>query len=184
MKLTIQLRQKIEAEILKHRFDKPTAELLKIEHQLALDVYEHVYDAATLKKMAALPDGFFLKTDILRCSFGGMRQFLMLKSAMPVSYNTDSYNFVALAGDHELSERASKFFAQKSAIDSERKSAAIDIRGVLSKATTIGALIKMWPEAKSIIEKVVAAVPKPTPVAIRMPELNARLGLPPKGAVK
>ena len=63
------------------------------------------------------------------------------------------------------------------ALDEERATLSAQVRGALSKFTTVKRLLDAWPEAKELLPDRLPEA-KPALPAIRTEDLNALIGLP------
>lgn len=190
MKLTKQLKEKIAEAILDHRF-KADQQKLKAEHyDLAVAIYNEKYGKADRDLMATLPEGWLPVSESFYAGLaGGYDQFTLPQKCRFRSVDgLGRYGrpLIALDAEHKVSKRHAELESQEKELQAAIKSASLDVWAILDSATTVDKLRDRWPEALKIIDPIIDALPKPSTnlPAIPMPDLNARLKLPPKGVRK
>lgn len=184
MKLTKDLKDKITAAILDHRFAAERKKLKEDREALAVAVYSAKYSKADRDLMAKLPAGWLMMRSNFFADINGNFTQLDLPSPFPFGYGHRSNGacLIVIGPGDKLSERYEAVAERRALMDDAAKEAKIDIEGIIDSVTTVAKLRDRWPEAVKIIDAVVDKLPKPaaTLPATPMPELNQRLCLPPK----
>lgn len=190
MKLTKQLKEKIAEDILNHRFKADEQKLKAERHALAVAIYNERYNKADRDLMATLEDGWLPESDDFRARIGGNFDVFILPEKKRFRYRDGQHRFgpvlVAIDEDHKLSKRYDELTGREGDAKKARKASEVDVWAILNSVSTVDKLRDRWPEAIKIIDPIIATVPKSTAnlPAIPMPELNARLKLPPKSSNK
>jgi len=187
MKLTKEIKAKIAESILDHRF-KPEEQKLKAElGTLAVALYNERYSKTDRDLMAKLPVGWLPECAEFRARLGGSYDEFKLPEKLKFRHNDVSHRYghplIVLEADHKLSILFANITNRERQVKESRKAAEVDVWAILNSVGTVDKLRDRWPEALKIIDPIIAAIPKPANLpAIPMPELNARLKLPPKTA--
>ncbi len=82
-----------------------------------------------------------------------------------------------ITADNPLAQQFYALEAEEKALNDERATLSAQVRGALSKFTSVKRLLDAWPEAKELLPDRLPEA-KPTLPAVRTEELNALIGLP------
>ena len=186
-KITSTMRQTITRKLLSHRFDAEDKATRKREHELAMRVYRLRYDAATRKRMDAMPDGW-LATES-RCLVDmpgpGRSDKLYFIEPMRVQF-VDQGRYVDLgkvktATVQALAVDIAHHLDAKESLARAKRALSEKTDSTLRGFATIERLVKAWPEVKPFIDQLGYDVAKKSLPAVIPTGLNADLGLPVAG---
>lgn len=188
MRLTNAQRQRIINRI----FDgnSPVEKALETARQAyrkaCLNVYFHVFDAATRRKMKRLPKGWLPQFRDVQyqgelIQVAGVTYKLDLPKAgnypVPHSFFNGGYFGNFSAGD-EIGEAVADADRNRRKSENAVDDAKRDARSILDSCTTDRALIQAWPEIEDIV-RVVCADPKSNvPAKIDTAKINKMIGVP------
>jgi hypothetical protein len=196
IRLTNEIREEITTAMLRHRFSTELSALVADRAEFALAVYSDLYKPADRKRIADLPDGW-LPTDTAikyhagtsyeTTPFNG-RFYGSLNSSLPVTKDAAKSVSMPFASKHhrtcvatyeathKLAIRHAELQARFKDISDRHGTAESQVKAALSRASTTGRLIELWPEVAPFCKSYEAAAPAlPT---IRTAALNAMLDLP------
>lgn len=190
-RLTTAIREKIVADLLRHRFEKAVAEHRDDMAALANAVYDDLYSEADRVLLDSMPEDWMPETGSLGVTFAGSYTHVhfggYLKGEMAAISSFEAvYRRVASKHNsgcvktyearHKLAIRAEKLSAQREGLKekiSEAKRAAIS---ALASVTTVKRLIEGWPEIAPFAAKYEGE--KPALPALPTNILNDILDLP------
>lgn len=197
-KLTNNSREALINAVLRHRFETEVKELIAAKRDFAETVYNDVYTKAAREKMAALPDGWLPTSQSISIQFGdgsryesmnfGGGVYGILSRISSSAKPTDDRVFKTVisrhahgcakvyAPDHKLSVRYSALKDREGDLKARVNAAESQAKAAINSVTTVGALVKSWPEIEPFTRKltgVVARLP-----AIPISELNKTFKLP------
>ena len=185
MRLTIAMRDSIRRALTSKQFDGIKKGLEKQEHEVALAVYNHVFDAATRKKMDALPAGWLPKISgmLVRIPSGGTDR-IYLGQDLPIPFEKyQNYNLPMLldAKDSKsrIAKRVIRLFDKKAQLRQDEKDLTREVRVALSSFNTDKQVLDKWPEIAEQVKAVCGTGVMTTVLAPRLCELNKKLGLIP-----
>lgn len=192
-RITKEIRDKIVAALIKHRFEARLMTIIKERAALAKAVYDDLYPMTIREKIAALPDGWIPTNEKMHVYFGTAYTsvyasgFIYGELNKVASVNRSDANFRLLAKHEDGCVK--KYEATHAlAIEHERLAGAVsDIKNEISEATraaetailksaTIKRLIEAWPEIEPFARQF--NTEKPQLPALQTDALNAMLGLP------
>lgn len=198
-RLTTTIREEIRDELLRHRFAKDFIAIEDAVRDLALAVYEEVYDAETRAAMEALPEGWLARSETIDVRFGGnwvrlsfagsfRRYEWMFRLPDPrpavsklVLAQHQKGDITVLAHDHPLTVRFEDVDRAADKLRVAVHTAERKITAALCAVSSVEKLIATWPEvepfAKGYIESK-GKDGKPKLPAIPVEALNAALDLP------
>lgn len=107
-------------------------------------------------------------------SFGGCRDSEDYSGEQRIRPN----GWLLLAADHPLTVEWERLRGVKHDIDSQADSVEANVRGMLSKFTTVKKLLEVWPEARELLPSDKGAAPSINLPAVQVSSLNALIGLP------
>lgn len=191
-KLTVAMRESIAREMIKHRFCKEAAKLVKERAALARAVYDDLYKAKDRKLIESLPKGWLPESSSIRVRFA--------ESYEEIEFSGHNYNFKAYLlkpepvllplawkhrnscvasydAGHRLSIRHAELTAKTNELFKRIYEAEAQIDGALDSVTTTGKLREVWPEAAPFVAKYEKPASPKLP-AIPVASLNAMLNLP------
>ncbi len=198
VKLTKYMREAIVKSLMKHRFNKDVMELIEAQENLAADVYEDHYPKGIRQKMDALPDGWLVKNDHLSVQFGGSLGYTRLPfngchqiinrlsmvsdhGMSPVKrrilWKDNNCCAVQYPVDHPLTERFEKLSNARADLHDEISKAWAAAASAVERSTTLGALLKQWPEIEPFTKKYQAERMQQA-VVVQRDHLNGLLNLP------
>lgn len=195
-KLTISSRDILTIAVLRHRFEAEVNELVAAKRDFAETVYNDVYSKSAREKMSSLPDGWLPTSQSISAQFGdGSRYDTMNFSggvygllSKVLTKQSDDRVFKLVTSrhchgcakvyptDHKLSVRYTALKAREDDLKSRIKAAESQAKVALHNVTTVGALIKAWPEIEPFTRKLSGVVAKLP--AIPTSELNKTFKLP------
>jgi len=201
VRLTVSMRSGIARALIEHRFHDDVERLIARRRELANAIFDHIVPAADQKRLAALPAGWVPERDDVKVQFGeasrdvteydlnGAGLYGALSRAYKGSVSTNHpsihrrvphklYNCVMAVIDmteqlwevHETLKDDTKTLVKQ--IEDAEKQAAASLEAV----STVGALIKQWPEVEPFAAKY--AVVTPNLPALPAERLNALFDLP------
>lgn len=183
VRLNTNYRQAIRAHLIGDRFEKERQELQERLHDLAINVYNDVFDEATVRRMQRLPEGWLPTVRNVAVEFGGDYNRLSFPDkvykrmpASRVEYG-DCICLRKYPGSHEFSQEHTDIRNRRQAIKEEERQLIAEIDGVLYSVHTDKKLIEVWPEIKTVVEAACSpqgGVQLPAP---RINHLNNVLGL-------
>lgn len=167
--------------LISHKFDKLQDKLLDRELKLGQVVYNELYTAKCQHVMASFPDGFFPVQSTVRVRFGGADA-----DRFTADWNDDrriahmhQYGTVDYAANHLLGEKFRQLKADQQKLDAEKKDATRKIYATLKPITTVGALLKQWPDIAPFLDRVVPREKKASQLpVVPIKTLNKLLDLP------
>lgn len=160
-RLTTAIREKIVADLLRHRFEKDVADYRDDMIALAKAVYDDLYSEADLVLLDSMPEGWMpvwssmgvrFSDSYTRLYFGG---YLTGDMASIASYEEVHRPFASkhcggcvksYEARHKLAIRAEKLSARKDGIKEKITEAKRAANSALSAVTTVKRLIESWPE--------------------------------------
>lgn len=173
------VRDQIVNALLNHAFSAREADLKNTEAELAKLVYDDVYPPALRRTMAALPAGFLPEQNCLSLEFDGEYTRLSWGDESQnrrVSHDHSGYR--AVAKQYPPKDSLSRCFfdlqAKQALLAKDMKAAKAKAYGVLKSCSTVGALLKRWPE----VEPFVPGDHTPNLPAVPVKQLNKTFGLP------
>ena len=108
----------------------------------------------------------------MRVNIAGANVHVSLNDSKPARCRSH-----VITADNPLAQQFYDLEAEEKALDDERATLSAQVRGALSKFTTVKRLLDAWPEAKELLPDRLPEA-KPTLPAVRTEELNALIGLP------
>jgi hypothetical protein len=195
VRLTNEIRDEIKAAVLRHRFGKELAGLVKDRAKFARAVYDNVFSTADRKRMNDLPDGWLPSTGSV--AFKAATTYVdlnlsgrfsgELNSSLPptkgddrvwLSIPTNRKNgcLVTYEADHLLAIRWAELEAAFRDIEARHREAKSQLSAALAKASTMARLIELWPEMAPFCKPYEAVAPSLP--SIPTSRLNALLDLP------
>ena len=153
------------------------------EKRLALgnQLAELVYTPSETKLMGKLPLAFFHRQRRIQVRLGGAVR-LYPTYERPVSYahatNYSACTVLDLNARHPLAEQAELLHSEAEALSKEEDALSSKIHAIVSTATTVEALQKLWPDAATLLEKYKTVSERG--VLCIPSELNKQLNLPAK----
>lgn len=186
---------------LTHRFSKEIAALVTAQSAFADRVYNDVYSKPDRDKMNALPKGWLVEATSMNVRIGGSSWISLdfdgkrLPSALrlcqdgvtagtaitrPVKAVHNGRIAAVYEATHALAIRYEKLQQEKSSLESQVEEARSKLRSVLRSFTTVGGLLKAWPELAPFVAAPVATNAPNTLPAIPLAQLNELLNLPVK----
>jgi len=183
VRLTNFIREQILAAVLKHAFEAREKDLKERKQAFAKEIYNDIYPPKVRAAMAALPEGFLPTSDYLKVSFeGGSYTRVDFGESLPIA-NDHMYSAAKVyPPEHPFTARFIALDREEKDLKREKDEAKNNAKAVLESVTTVKKLIDVWPEIETFARPY-AAESTSRAVALPVRELNARLGLPPAGAV-
>lgn len=200
-RLTNDIRDSIERDLIRHRFQPEIDAIEDRLQNLGAEVYDAAYDADTQAKMQALPDGWLFQDDDFEVVFAGQRVRIHFNGYM---YRGEKFGglidnrpkvirrvlekhrsgvIAKFAADHPLSQAFETINMDRERLKETIQVAKRQTRAALNAVSTVEALIKAWPEVKPFAELWIEEKDsRPKLPAIPVENLNAALGLPVEGA--
>ena len=176
MRLTNDLRDRIERSVLKHVFDGREEELRKKRVKNGVAIYDAVI-APHLKALKSLPvdwvsadtdNDFSVKTD--------HQQYL---GNLPLDIpRLQPAGIVVLVKDNPLTVECMQLLAEKEALQKERRARGGEVYAILKGVTTMDKLLELWPELVTILPADLTSKSL-LPMSIDVEKLNQELGLEP-----
>lgn len=200
-RLTNALRESLRDDILRHRFQKETDDLLDRRAKFAEKVYNDIFPKKTREKMKALPEGWLPTRSSIKATFGTDYVILYFNGTTssfsqklrygsdrdyvyrPVLASKDSNVAKAYEANSELADEYTDVYRETEDLVEKISRASSGVMAVLNSVTTLGALVKGWPEIEQFTRKYVITNPS-TALALPTQELNVMLGLPPEENIK
>lgn len=199
IRLTTADRESIAKGMLKHRFAKDAARLVKDRAAFALAVYEDIYKPKDRAAMEALPKGWLPEKDHIAVKFAD--KFTQLPFSGCVSLGYDYRDLASVEAinrrvigkhanacaavyeaTHKLAIRYELLSQRRSAFKQELREAETQITAALGSVTTTNRLLELWPEASPFVASLGVKAATALP-ALPTDKLNAMLGLPVRGAL-
>jgi hypothetical protein len=213
-RLNQQARDLIRHELIRHRFDAGRKALQKEESELAVRVYEMTYTQEQRDWMAAAPEGALVMDDHIVVALNGQYNSFYFPIVEEEKGNPDSRDWRGAVYEHrpvfvnrtynrslmlsavpspqnkgpklELAQAIEDYRNRQAAFSKEVREANAKVAHALSQFRTYKALLKEWPEAESVIKKVMTRLGatemdagRTLPV-VQLSELNTLLDLPPE----
>lgn len=196
VRLTNEIREEITTAMLRHRFGAELEKLVADRAAFALAVYNDLYKPADRKRIADMPADWLPTSSTIKYRAGNSyestpfngRFYGSLNSAMPATKEAVKDTYLPFAskhcrscvasydGDHKLAIRYLDLETRFKDISERHGIAERQIKAAISRASTIGRLVEMWPEAAPFCKPYEAAAPSLP--AIQTSALNALLDLP------
>lgn len=196
-RLTNDLREKIAADILRHRFNEQVDELIADRAALAEAIYNDIYRKSDREKMEALPKGWLPEEVNIGVQFGasgsryenidfnghiyGKLGALRTKRddervTRRVLHKHRTGCAKVYEETHKLAVRHQDIDARWSAMKAEYDAASRQTMAALASVSTIKRLLEAWPEVAPFALKYEDA-PRQLP-SVPTDKLNEMLGLP------
>lgn len=105
-------------------------------------------------------------------NIAGAKVYISFGDSVPSRYRNH-----VITADNPLAQQFYDLEAEEKAIDEAKSSLRAQLKGTLSKFTTVKRLLDAWPEVKELLPDRLPEA-KPTLPAVRTEELNALIGLP------
>lgn len=197
-RLTHDIREKIATAALRHRFHEEIETLAADRAALANDVYNDVYRKVDREKIEALPAGWLPTVRHAAAKFGeagssytqlqfdggfyGKIQSLRARTGDSARqerrclYKHQNGCWKIYEANHKLAVRHAALADREAALLVSIRTAERQIEASLNSVSTVGALVKAWPEIEPFVRPL-------SPVASRLPtlptaSLNEMLKLP------
>lgn len=180
-RLTNVLRDAICARVLDHRFKSLLEEQQEREHLLGAMVYRDVYPEHVRSLVQQLPPEYLPTRDNVKAVFGETFAQVDFQSNWRVPLSHDGYNVVVkrYEAEHPLSVHFHTLKAERERLSEEMRAARRGVMSVLGSVATVSRLLKVWPEVAPFLGSLPAAnPPRPTALALPLPQLNELLNLP------
>ena len=155
-KLTNLMRDGIHQALMKRAYVERKEDLQERERVLAAALYEHVYEAETQAKMAALPDSFFCQSGVVGAEFNGKFGRLSMRDYKPISYLHSRSHTPCLAqfdGDHRLTHGYQQWKKESDQLDEDIRKLEAEARAILNSCTTVKRLCEIWPEVCPLLKE-------------------------------
>lgn len=196
IRLTNEIREEITTAMLRHRFSTELSALVADRADFALAVYNDLYKTADRKRIADLPGGwlptdsgikYLCGTSFETTPFNG-RFYGSLNSSLPETKDASKSICMPFASKHhrtcvatyeathKLAIRHAELQNRFKDISDRHSTAASQVKSALSRASTTGRLIELWPEVEPFCKGYEAAAPSLP--SIQTSKLNALLDLP------
>lgn len=197
-RLTHDIRENIATAALRHRFIKEIEALAADRAALASDVYNDVYRKADREKIEALPAGWLPTVRYAAAKFGeagcaytqlqfdgsfyGKIQSLRIRNGTAdrqdrrCLYKHQNGCWKVYEANHKLAVRHGTLSDREASLLASIRTAERQIEASLNSVSTVGALVKAWPEIEPFVKSL-------CPVTSRLPtlptaSLNEMLKLP------
>lgn len=175
VRLTNDMRSSIKSKAMKHRFGESDAEILQEEYNLAIKLYDIVYDKDVMKIIRQVPEGWLVQRSNFVFNAGGYRVDLKTEKSQPVKNEYwVTHNIVGL----DLIEEVKKFSERREDYKDVKKSSESKLDAILNSVTTVGSLEKIWPEGKPFYKNLNVEYKSCGVPAIKIEELNSTFNLP------
>ena len=183
VRLTPAMKDSILRNLIHRRFQKQKDELDERSRELADGIYKTVYTKSQIDKMNDLPKGWLEEKDYIEVTIGG--EFCRFTFPLAKNGNPEKRRFLAkdCSGACDVFEASSPVGRWRREIESDYKtykSKRDEAKALACAApapyTTVGALLKAWPEVEEFVN-VGKQVQLPT---IPIKKLNSLFDLPPK----
>lgn len=192
------LREGIATRILAHRFGAEVESLSAEYAALAAAFYEDINPKAQREKMRRLPPGWLPESGCISVQAGAQYRSLFFSGRVRNAelraliagkelVNAPARRFLnrhqssihKYAATHPLAIALDKLENKEKSLAEQVRTAKTQLRTTLLRATTVEALVKLWPEVAPFVARTAAgtASPKTLP-ALPLQELNARFNLP------
>jgi putative DNA base modification enzyme with NMAD domain len=167
------IRHHVICRIVEDKFKPLQKALDERGKDVALAVYNAMYNEEQQKLMASLPSGWLCTRTRIEVSVDGERHCYYLAKDKPSPDNHRDYRTTRRTPVGALIH---KYETEKEAFE-ERKDEALRLaRAALASHRTVEALVKAWPEVEPYLPK--GSEPMTTALAVPVKQLNALLGLP------
>lgn len=180
IRLTRAMRRDIKQRVLEHRFNGPEQLLKTRQRKLGEVVYNDLYDAATRRAMAALPEGFLPTATKIEVNVDGDDIDVEWGESRPVAA-IHAYNYAANAPryekSHPLSANLRELERESAALEDLRRKVAKEVSAVLNSASTLNKLLTTWPEVEPFTRHLQNLGPTGNVPAPLLATLNRELGL-------
>ncbi len=182
VRLNEKIRRKILHRLLDHAFGGERGTIAALEERLGQSVYADLYDAETLARMEALPEGFFERRCHVFVAFGGQRDSVPVSG--PVAHCHSGFDPArSYAASDPRSRLHADIYRRKGELKEREDKARREAMAALGSASTLRQLIEAWPEVAEFAGDVVAPEPATKAIAVSVAVLNKQLRLG-KGARK
>ena len=196
----------IKIALIKHRFSADVDALIRDQKAFAAELFDDIFPAEIQKRMEALPKGWLPVRGDIDVQFGEFSKNLheynlsgvsgiineISRAALPpihdrfpvinrrVPHNSLSGVLKVYALDHPFSHRHEDFADRRAKLKAAIAEAEKQAHAAIFSVTTVGALVKNWPEVEPFVSKYLET-PTTLP-ALPTARLNALLDLPVEGA--
>jgi hypothetical protein len=175
VKLTKEIRLKIQNRLIEHAFSEQVKEWHKQEAELGDKIYRDLYPEGLRRKIAALPEGIVATTNYLQVAFGGQVDRVGLSKDRRIGANHIRGTVLNYSTSHEFSKTHLDLEAAAESLRNRKDRARSEIRAVLASVRTLKQLLEVWPEAKPFVQDLEVA--EQVSLSVPIKELNAQLGL-------
>jgi len=176
VRLTQDMRALIAQKAVNESFRKQTETHAKMENAIGIECYKTVFDEATRRAVAKIPEKWLQEDACLRFNCGGFDLRLTVEKAPRVpSTGYGCRSLGSITGD--LADRAQAHAQAGETLKRNKADAQRALLVMLGSVSTIGQLEKTWPEGKPFYEKYLEARPGSNLPAIQVAEINAMLGI-------
>lgn len=195
-KLSSYIKEQIAKDLLRHKFRAEVKALLKKQAEFAEELYRHFFPEDVEQKMRDLPKGWLRYDNYFYLKFGnsGYHSFsVYFNGESSIGKHTRKiisdqkhkdaptkpfpHSFDAnIPLGHELNKKNAALERERDALEEKIKHAELTLESTMNGSTTVGALIKKWPEVEPFARKYDTGDPQlPAPPYTT---LNNMFGLP------
>jgi len=182
-RLTKTLRNEIHHALMERAYTERREEIVLMEHELGMAVYNDTYSSKDQALMEQLPEEYFLKLHIIRASFNeNYYHFSLLEPVSVGNLHSNLWTaFVNYPAEHKLTDTFVRFRKMKEEYDRDRQRLSAESSSILESCMTVKKLIEAWPEIEPLLQKLNIHATQSKEVflpAIRQ-DMNALFYLPP-----
>lgn len=175
-RLAVYMKDMIVVKLMAHAFKARRDALEKEKHDLGRAVYADVFPAAILKAVKKLPPNWISTDDDMCVKFGGDFTRVSFGEQRPVPATSRGNAQKVYSAADPLCDRFRAYLQAKKTLDEDETKARGQANATLNSFTTVGALLKGWPEVEPFLTGIVK-VPDRLP-AVQPEILNSTFQLP------
>jgi hypothetical protein len=175
-RLAVYMKDRIVVELMAHAFKARRDALEKEKHDLGRAVYADVFPAAILKAVKKLPPNWISTDDVMYVKFGGDFTRVSFGEQRPVPSISRGNAHTIYSATDPMCDRYRAYLLAKKTLDEDESKARKQASATLNSFTTVGALLKGWPEVEPFLQGIIK-VPDRLP-AVQVDVLNNTFGLP------
>lgn len=177
-RITNEMRNSIAHNATKNIFDVQGKAIKQEESDLAIELYNSLFESKELGQIKKLPKKWFHYDGCLRFNCAGYDLTFCVFEAVPVPYDRGYCSRLGnITGD--LAEKAQAFGSKKEGVKDEQNKTRQTIKSLLYSVNTIKQLKTVWPEGAEFyaIYDEASTKSKGGVPAVQIEEINKLLGL-------
>jgi hypothetical protein len=183
-RLTKELRKEIHNALMERAYTERKEEIVRMEHNLGMRVYNDLYPPQVQEQMKMLPNDFFNQATAMKVAFDSNYHHISLPEEIALAYKDYRPYGGTVANypaGHELTDAYIKFKKLEDEYKHDRMRLYSESNAILESCTTVKKLIETWPEIEPILQKlnIHTAQSKEVHLPAVIQDMNALFSLPP-----